>query len=70
MLSSKGNMLSCMILLTFKRAITRTHHRAVDRYTQTRLHALVDYFTCNLTLMLVDITHQAFIKCLVVNLNS
>ena len=61
-------MLSCMILLAIEvdarvqlLAHIRRHH-AVSRCTRARLHALVHYFTCNLNLMLVDITRQAFIK--------
>ena len=60
MLSSKGSMLSCMILLAIEvdacvQLVTQIWHR---------LHALVHYFTCDLNLMLADITRQAFIKCL------
>ena len=62
-------MLSCMILLTIEvdarvQLLARIWHRAVSRCTQARLHALVHYFTRNLNLMFADITHQAFIKCL------
>ena len=69
MLSSKGNMLSCMILLAIKadarvQLLARILHRAVSRCTRARLNALVHYFTCDLNSMLADITHQAFIKCL------
>ena len=69
MLSSKDNMLSCMILLAIKvdahvQLLARIRHRAVSRCTRARLHALVHYFTCDLNLVLVDITRQAFIKCL------
>ena len=69
MLSSKGNMLSCMILLTIEidarvQLLARIRHHAVSRCTQARLHALVHYFTRDLNLMLTDITCQAFIKCL------
>ena len=69
MLSSKGNMLSCMILLAIEvdarvQLLARIRHRAVSRCTRARLNALVHYFTCDLNLMLADITRQAFIKCL------
>ena len=69
MLSSKGNMLSCMILLAIEvdarmQLVARIRHRAVSRCTQARLNALVHYFTRDLNLMLMDITRQAFIKCL------
>ena len=69
MLSSKGNMLLCMILLAIKvdtrvQLVPRIQHRAVSRCTRARLHALVHYFTHNLNLMLADITREAFIKCL------
>ena len=69
MLSSKSNMLSCMILLaievdTHVQLFARIRHRAVSRCTRARLNALVHYFTRDLNLMLVDITRQAFIKCL------
>ena len=68
MLSSKGNMLSCMILLAIEvdarvQLLARIQHRAVSRCTRARLNALVHYFTRNLNLMLVNITRQAFIKC-------
>ena len=71
MLSSKGNMLSCMILFAIEidtrvQLVARIWHCAVSRCTRARLHALVHYFTHNLNLMLVDITRQAFIKCLLV----
>ena len=66
MLSSKNNMLPCMILLAIEvdarvQLLTRIQHRAV---TRARLHALVYYFTRDFNLMLADITCQAFIKCL------
>ena len=69
MLLSKGNMLSCMILLVIEvdarmQLLAHIQHRAVNKCTQARLHALVHYFTRNLNLMLADITRQAFIKCL------
>ena len=69
LLSSKGNMLSCMILLAIEidarlRLLARIRHCAVSRCTRARLHALVHYFTRDLNLMLADITRQAFIKCL------
>ena len=69
MLSSKGNMLLCMILLASEinarvKLLARIRHREISRYTRARLHALVHYFTRDLNLMLADITHQAFIKCL------
>ena len=69
MLLSKGNMLSCMILLAIKvdarmQLVAHIQHRAVSRCTRARLHALVHYFTCDLNLMPTDITRQAFIKCL------
>ena len=75
MLSSKGIMLSCMILLAIEidarmQLLARIWHRAVNRCTRARLHALVHYFTRNLNLMLADITCQAFIKCLLENLDS
>ena len=67
--SSKGNMLSCIILLAIEvdarvQLLARIRHRAVSRCTRARLHALVQYFTRNLNLMLADIIRQAFIKCL------
>ena len=69
MLSSKGNILSCMILLAIEfdarvRLLARIRYRAVSRCTQARLHALVHYFTRDLNLMFAEITCQAFIKCL------
>ena len=69
MLSSKGNMLLCMILFAIEvdarmQLIALIRHWAVSRCTQARLHALVHYFTHDLNLMLTDITCQAFIKCL------
>ena len=69
MLASKGSMLSCMILLAIEvdacmQLLARIQHRAVSRCIRARLHALVHYFTRDLNLMLVDITRQAFIKCL------
>ena len=69
MLASKGSMLSCMILLAIEidarvQLLAHIWHRAVSRCTRTRLHALVHYFTRDLNLMLADITHQTFIKCL------
>ena len=74
MLSSKGNMLSCMILLAIEddarvQLLARIRHRAVSKCTRVRLHALVHYFTRDLNLMLTDITHQAFIKCLLVTVS-
>ena len=67
MLLSKGNMLSCMILLSIEvdacvQLLACIRHCAVSKCTQARLNALVHYFTRDLNLMLVDITHQAFIK--------
>ena len=64
MLASKGNMLSCMILLAIEvdarvQLVTRIRHCAVSRCTRARF---VHYFTCDLNLMLADITRQAFIK--------
>ena len=64
-------MLSCMILLAIEvdtrmQLVARIRHRAVSRYTQARLHALMHYFTRDLNLMLADIIRQAFIKCLLV----
>ena len=64
-----SNMLSCMILLAIEldvrvQLLVRIWPHAVSRYTRARLHALVHYFTRDLNLMLVDITRQAFIKCL------
>ena len=69
MLSSKGNMLSCIILLAIEvdarmQLVARIQHRAVSRCTRARLHALMHYFTRDLNLMLADINRQAFIKCL------
>ena len=69
MLSSKGNMLSCMILFAIEvdacvQLLTHILHHAVSRCTRARLHALVHYFTRDLNLMLADITRQAFIKYL------
>ena len=69
MLASKGNMLSCIVLLAIKidvrvQLLARIQHRAVNRCTRARLHALVHYFTRDLNLMLTDVTHQEFIKCL------
>ena len=63
-LASKGNMLSCMILLAIEvyarvQLVARIWHRAVSRCTRARF---VHYFTRNLNLMLADITRQAFIK--------
>ena len=71
MLASKGSMLSCMILLAIEadacvQLLAHIRHRAVSRCTRARLHALVHYSTCDLNLMLADITRQAFIKCLLV----
>ena len=68
-LVSKGNMLSCMIILAIEidtrvQLLARIWHHAVSRCTRARLNALVHYFTCNLNLVLADITRQAFIKCL------
>ena len=64
MLSSKGNMLLCMILLAIEvdarmQLVARIQNRAVSRCTRARF---VHYFTCDLNLMLADITRQAFIK--------
>ena len=61
-------MLLCMILLAIEidarvQLLARIRHRVVSRCTQARLHALVHYFTCDLNLMLADIT------CLAGNLN-
>ena len=69
MLASKGNMLSCIILLTIEfdarvQLVAHIRHRAVSRCTRARLHALVHYFTRDLNLMLAGINRQAFIKCL------
>ena len=69
MLLSKGNMLFCMILLAIEvdarmQLVARIWHRAVSRCTRAKLQAHVHYFTCDLNLMLEDITRQAFIKCL------
>ena len=69
MLSSKGHLLSCMILLAIEidarvQLLARIRHHAVSKCTRARLHALVHYFTRDLNLMLTDITRQAFIKCL------
>ena len=69
MLSSKGNMLSCMTLLAIEidarvQLLARIRHRAVSRFTRAKLHALMHYFTRDLNLIFVDITCQAFIKCL------
>ena len=69
MLSGKGNMLSCMILFAIEidacvQLLARIRHRAVSRFTRAKLHALMHYFTRDLNLILVDITCQAFIKCL------
>ena len=52
-LASKGNMLSCMILLTIEidtrvQSLARIRDRAVCRCTRARLHALVHYFTRDL----------------------
>ena len=68
-LSSKSNMLSCMILLAIEvdarvQLFTRIRHCAVSRCTRAILNALVHYFTRDLNLMLAVITRQAFIKCL------
>ena len=64
MLSSKGNMLSCMILLaievdTHVQLVARIRHHAVSRSNRARLHALVHYFTRDLNLMLADISPQS-----------
>ena len=69
MLSSKGNMLSSIILIAIEidarmQLLARLRHCAVSRCTRARIHALVHYFTRDLNLMLADITRQAFIKCL------
>ena len=69
MLTSKGNMLSCMILLTIEvdarmQLVTHIRHRAVSRCARAKLHALMHCFTRDLNLMLTDINRQAFIKCL------
>ena len=68
MLSSKGTVFSCMILLAIEvdarvQLLARIRRRVVSRCTRGRLHALVHYFTPNLNLILADITRQAFIKC-------
>ena len=64
MLLSKGNMLSCMILLAIEvdarvQLVARIRNHAVSRCTRARF---MHYFTRNLNLMLTDITRQAFIK--------
>ena len=65
MLSSKGNMLSYIILLAIEvdarvQLVARSiRNRAVSRCTRARF---VHYFTCDLNLMLADLTRQAFIK--------
>ena len=69
MLSSKGNMLSYMILLAIEidacvQLVASIRHRAISRCTRARLHALAHYFTRNLNLIFAEITCQAFIKCL------
>ena len=69
MLTSKGSMLSCMILLAIEddtrmQLLTCIRYRKVSRCTRAQLHALVHYLTQNLKLMLAEITCQAFIKCL------
>ena len=69
MLASKGNMLSCMILLAIEidarvQLLARIRDCVVCKCTRARLHTLVHYFTRDLNLMLADITCQAFIKCL------
>ena len=66
MLSSKGNMLSSMILLAIEvdahvQLVARIWNRAVSRCFRA---IFVHYFTRDLNLILADITHQAFIKCL------
>ena len=53
MLSSKGNMLSCMSLLSIEidaRVLVqvRIRDRAVNRGTRARVHALVHYLTRDL----------------------
>ena len=62
-------MFSGMILLAIKvdahvQLVACIRDRAVSRWTRARLHAILHYFTRDLNLMLVDITRQAFIKCL------
>ena len=62
-------MLLCMILLAIEvdacmQLVARIQHRAVSRCTRARLHALMHYFTRDLSLILADINRQAFIKCL------
>ena len=49
MLSSRGNMLLCMILLAtevdaYVQLLARIRHRAVSKCTRARLHALMHYF--------------------------
>ena len=68
MLASKGSMLSCMFLLAIEvdarvQLLARIQHRVISRCIRARLNALMHYFTCDLNLMLADITRQAFIKC-------
>ena len=58
-----------MILLTIEidarvQLLARIRYRAASRCTQSRLHALPRYFTRDLNLIFMDITRQAFIKCL------
>ena len=58
-----------MILLSIEvnahvQLLAHIRHCAVSRCTEARLHALVNYFTHDLDSMLVDITRQVFIKCL------
>ena len=53
MLASKGNMLSCMILLAIEidarvQLLARIRDRAVSGCTRARSHALVHYFTRDL----------------------
>ena len=67
MLASKGSMFSCMILLSIEvdarvQLLARIQHCAVSRCIRARLHALGNYFTHDLNLMLTDITCQAFNK--------
>ena len=57
-------MLLCMILLAIEvdarmQLVARIQNRAVSRCTRARF---MHYFTCDLNLMLADITRQAFIK--------
>ena len=65
-------MLSCIILLAIEvdacvQLVPRIQNRAVSRCTRARF---VHYFTRDLSLMLADITHQAFIKGLLAILHN